>query len=97
MRRAILAEIDRLDRIAARQRDEAQRLLLPDALFVVVRDHHPASIRRYRRLMRTGHHWNISIRLHRLKIDQRHRVGLLVHHYHGAGKIHPAARRLGRH
>ena len=86
VRRAVLAEIDRLDRVAARQRDHAQRLLLPDALLVVVGDQHRAAIRRHRRFVRPGDDRHVPIRLHRLQIDQRHRVGLLVDGDDGAGE-----------
>ena len=95
VRRAVLAEVDGLDGVTARQRDQAQGLLRPDVLPVVVGDEHPPAIRRHRRFVRRGHHRNISVGFHRLQIDQGHRVGLLIDGDDGSGQIHASARRLG--
>ena len=78
VRRPILAEIDRLDGVAARQRNHAQRLLLAGALLVVVGDDDRAPVRRHRGFVRPGHDRHVAIRFHRLQIDQRDRIGLLI-------------------
>ena len=43
--------------------------------------------------MRTGDDGHVTIRLHRLQVDQRDRVGLLIDGDDGAGQVR--ARRLG--
>jgi hypothetical protein len=92
--RAVLAEIDRLDGVAARQRNHAERLLRPDILPVVIGDDDRASVGRYRRFVRRGHDFHVPIRLHRLQIDQRDRIGLLIDGDDRAGEVDLAWCRL---
>ena len=66
----------------------------PDALLVVVGDEHRAAVGRGGRFVRPAHDRHVPIRLHRLQVDQRDRVGLLVHRDDGAREVDAARRRL---